>query len=73
MWCERCGEQDRAAMGSDEHQAPGQWQILCEDCEREVIEAAEVEADARHYDDARWVDEMQAWRDRQEDAAYADE
>lgn len=68
MWCERCPDRhDRASLGSDEHQAPGGYQILCEDCERELIEQAEAEADERQYHHARWQDEMTAWRERQED------
>lgn len=68
MWCDRCPDRyDRASLGSDEHKAPGDWQVLCEACEQELIEQAEDEADARQYERARWQDEMTAWRERQED------
>ena len=72
MWCERCPDvYDRARLGTDEHQAPARhgYQILCEDCEQELIEQAEAEADFRQYEHARWVDEMDAFRMWQEDNA----
>ncbi len=49
MWCDRCSENDRASLGTDEH-PHSQWLVLCPACCAELDEdrAADALAEAEH-------------------------
>ena len=36
MWCDRCAEQDRATLGTDEGHDHPQWIVLCDGCKTEL-------------------------------------
>ena len=55
MWCERCGDQDRARLGGDEHGQAG-WGVLCEGCVADLTVPAAAAPDTETASRQAWAD-----------------